>query len=57
MSQVGKMNPVPEIRALGKRKDSSSAHVFVCGPPGLAAAADAACLAHGVSFHKEVFAF
>lgn len=32
-------------------------HVFVCGPPGLAAAADLACLKNGVSFHKEVFAF
>lgn len=32
-------------------------HVFVCGPPGLAAAADTKCLENGVSFHKEVFAF
>ena len=54
---MGKLNPVPEIRTLGKHKDVYSAHVFVCGPPGLAATADAACLEHGVSFHKEVFAF
>lgn len=32
-------------------------HVFVCGPPGLAAMADLACLKNGISFHKEVFAF
>jgi ferredoxin-NADP reductase len=32
-------------------------HVFVCGPPGLAAVADLACLKNGISFHKEVFAF
>jgi len=56
-TQVGKLNPVPEIRTLGKHKDVYSAHVFVCGPPGLAATADAACLEHSVSFHKEVFAF
>jgi len=32
-------------------------HVFVCGPPGIASMSDLACLKHGVSFHKEVFAF
>ena len=32
-------------------------HVFVCGPPGLTAMADLACLKKGISFHKEVFAF
>lgn len=31
--------------------------VFVCGPPGLAAIADLACLKNKVSFHKEVFAY
>ena len=32
-------------------------HVFVCGPPGLAAACAGACREHGVDFHSEVFAF
>ena len=54
---VGRLNPRPAIRALGAKARACSSHVFVCGPPGLAAAADAACLEHGVSFHKEVFAF
>ena len=36
---------------------AAHAHVFVCGPPGLAAACSDACLKHGVDFHSEVFAF
>jgi hypothetical protein len=54
---VGKLNPVPFVRELGAKRLVFSSHVFVCGPPGLAATADAACLEHGVSSHKEVFAF
>jgi len=54
--QVGRLNPVPFIKELAA-KQGGGGHVFVCGPPGLAATADLACLQSGVSFHKEVFAF
>ncbi len=43
--------------AAARQRPHLGPHVFVCGPPGLAAAADLACLKHSVSFHKEVFAF
>jgi hypothetical protein len=55
--QVGRLNPVPAITELANRKSMYRGHVFVCGPPGLAATADLACLQNGLSFHKEVFAF
>lgn len=32
-------------------------HVFACGPPGMAAAANTLCLKHDVSYHAEVFAY
>mmetsp|Transcript_33043 Transcript_33043/g.95665 ORF Transcript_33043/g.95665 Transcript_33043/m.95665 type:complete len:106 (+) Transcript_33043:1098-1415(+) len=51
---VGRVNPEPHIKDLTPGQTS---HVFVCGPPGLAATADLVSLQHGVSFHKEVFAF
>ena len=39
------------------RAGASYPHVFVCGPPGLAAACSSACLDRGVDFHSEIFAF
>jgi hypothetical protein len=55
--KLGRLNPVPEIKKLAMYGAINSNLVFVCGPPGLAATADLACLKHNVSFHKEVFAF
>ena len=71
--RVGRANSVSAIKRLGeaaRRAEAEAAesgasssslllspHVFVCGPPGLAATADTACLKEGVDFHKEVFAF
>lgn len=50
--------PVPALVSdLAESSKGLRPHVFVCGPPGLAAGADLACLKHNVSFHKEVFAF
>ena len=52
---AGLVKELATQKALKER--ATEPHVFVCGPPGLAAAADLACLKNGVSFHKEVFAF
>jgi NAD(P)H-flavin reductase len=55
--KMGRLNPVPAIRELSYSRGFHSSHVFVCGPPGLAATADLACLKYDISFHKEVFSF
>jgi NAD(P)H-flavin reductase len=52
---VGRLEVTEAVAALAAR--SNNGLVFVCGPQGLAAAADRACLHHKVQFHREVFSF
>lgn len=41
----------------GMVSEGKRPHVFACGPPGMVAMVNNACLTHKISFHKEVFAF